>query len=258
MRLLWALLLLAALPAAGRRPPETGFLNRRITIGPLSLPYQVYVPADYQRRGPKRAVVLFLHGAGERGADGLRQTQVGLPAAIRRHGERWPALVVMPQCPLAANWNEPQLSALALVALEQTIREFGGDRDRLYLTGLSMGGYGAWLLAAQHPALFAAVVPVCGGAILTPRLRPPGTLPDSTLYGKIAEGIGPHLPVWTFHGAKDPVVPVAETRRLVAELRARGATVQYTEYPDVDHFAWERAYDDSALPEWLFRQRRAR
>lgn len=256
MRILWALLLLATLPAVANRPPETGFLNRTITVGAASLPYQVYVPVDYRRRGPKRPVILFLHGAGERGTDGLFQTQEGLPAAIRKHMARWPALVVMPQCPLDANWNDPRLSGLALAALEATIKAFGGDRDRVYLTGLSMGGYGSWLLASQRPELFAAVVPVCGGAILSGRLRKPGATPDTTLYRKIAVGIGNRLPVWTFHGAKDPVVPVTETRRLVAELRAVGGNVQYTEYPEVDHFAWVPAYDDPALPEWLFRQRR--
>lgn len=256
----WLLpVLLLSFLSAGRlaaRPPETGFLNRTLRGAESQARYVVYVPAEYTkaRRWP---VILCLHGAGERGADGLLQTQVGLPEAIRRHCERWPALVVMPQCSGSLNWNYQTMADVALGALAATEREFRTDPDRVYLTGLSMGGYGSWFLASQYPGRWAAVVPVCGGALLPTRLNPPQPQPADP-YGTLAQGIGAQLPIWAFHGAQDPIVPVSESQKLVAGLRALGNPIQYTEYPDVAHDAWVRAYDDPALPIWLFAQQRSK
>ena len=145
----------------------TGFLNRTVSIGGKPAHYQVYVPLDYTpaRQWP---VILFLHGAGERGTDGLLQTQVGLGTAIRQNASWFPAIVVLPQAPPDSIWRGSVAKA-ALAALEQSIREFHGDRTRLYLTGLSMGGYGVWTLALQRPRMFAAIVAVCGG-LLPPRI----------------------------------------------------------------------------------------
>jgi predicted peptidase len=139
---------------------ETGFLNRTVTVGRALSRYQVYVPHSYDPAS-SWPVILFLHGAGERGADGLIQTEVGLGPAIRRFPERYPAIVVFPQAPKDSLWQGAS-AQMAMAALEQTIREYSADVRRLYLTGLSMGGHGSWYLSYHHPDRFAAVAPICG------------------------------------------------------------------------------------------------
>jgi predicted peptidase len=239
-------------------PVPTGFVARTVMVNGTSYPYQVYVPANYDgsRRWP---VILFLHGAGERGSDGQLQTQVGLGPAIRRAPERVPAIVVMPQVPKDSTWSGTP-GRMAMQALDQTMREFRSDRKRVYLTGISMGGYGTWQLALEHADRFAALVPICSG-VTYPRptatwLRVtavPLTAPDP--YAEVARGVR-HIPVWAFHGDADEAVPVTESRKMVAALRAAGAPVKYTEYPGVGHNSWDAAYAESALWEWLFAQTR--
>jgi len=230
-------------------PRETGFLNRE--------GYCVYVPRDFD---PARAwpVILFLHGAGERGTDGLRPTQIGMGAAIRASSEHVPAIVVFPQVPPEQRWIGKPADA-AMRALDAAMKEFHGDPHRVYLTGLSMGGYGTWHLALAHPDRFAALVVVCGGllphATATSVARSP-LIPDGIdSYRYVAHALR-HIPIRIFHGAADPVIPVEESRRMAEELRREGADVEYTEYPDVGHNAWERAYADAELAAWLFRQKR--
>ncbi len=133
-------------------PQETGFLNRRVELNGVSYKFQVYLPEDYRRDDGKLwPVILFLHGRGERGSEGMWQTQIGLPAEVRDHPERWPFVIVMPQCPIAAHWTDPIIMTMAMTALDQMAEEFHGDPDRTYLTGLSLGGYGAWELATIIP-----------------------------------------------------------------------------------------------------------
>jgi predicted peptidase len=203
-------------------------------------------------------VILFLHGAGERGSDGLRSTQIGAAAAIRANPERVPAIVVFPQAPLDTRWlGEPADAAMA--ALDATIAEFHGDRDRVYLTGLSMGGYGTYHLALAHPHTFAALVVVCGGllphATTTAVQQSPLTLGAADPYAFTAHEIR-SLPIWICHGDADTVIPVEESRRMVELLRAEGADVHYNEYPAVGHNAWDRAYGDAGMWRWLLTQRR--
>src|SRR5215813_8159557 len=141
---------------------ETGFLNRTLKIGATVHRYQVYVPADWNAK-KKTPVILFLHGAGERGDDGVIQTEVGIGGRVRRHADRAQAIIVFPQCLKNRWWSEPEMQAVALTALDQSIKEFNGDTERIYLTGISMGGYGTWAIASEHPNRFAAIAPVCGG-----------------------------------------------------------------------------------------------
>lgn len=247
------LLLVAVTPL--RAQTATGFLDRSVTIGALRVPYQVYVPPMYD---PARAwpVILFLHGAGERGADGLRQTEVGIGTAIRLH-RAWfdSAIVVMPQCPTDSVWRGAVEDA-ALAALRSTIREFRGDTARVYLVGLSMGGYGAWQLASDHPGMFAALVSVCGG------LTPPRSM--STLYVDVP-GPDPFTavaqrvrgtPAWIFHGAADDVVPPAQSEHLHRALLAAGSPVRFTEFPGVGHDSWDPAFGMEELWGWLLRQKK--
>jgi predicted peptidase len=246
---------ICAVPALARER-ETGFLNRSVMVGGTVYRYQVYVPADWSK-DKKWPVILFLHGAGERGDDGLMQTDVGIGTAIRRYRERFPSIVVLPQCRKNAWWTEPGMEAQALKALEQTLKEFNGDPQRVYLTGLSMGGYGTWSLAAKYPGKFAALVAICGGIRAPASVRATGAAPAEPAgdpYAAAAQKIG-RTPVWVFHGEADPVVPVTESRKMVEALKAAGGNVRYSEYPEVKHNSWDKAYAEPELLPWLLAQR---
>jgi predicted peptidase len=254
--LLCASLLTAMLPAAaGAQVVPTGFLDRSLTLAGERHRYQVYVPANYTPARPW-PVVLFLHGAGERGADGLLQTEVGLGSAIRRHAERFPAIVVLPQARPGIAWAGP-MAEMALQALDQTQEEFATDRSRVYLTGLSMGGAGTWYIAYRHPDRFAALIAICA------RVRPSATTVDPVVptadgepFAALAGRIR-HLPIWVFHGDADKTVPVEESRGVVAALEALKVPVRYSELPGVGHNSWDAAYRSPETTEWLFAQRRA-
>jgi predicted peptidase len=236
--------------------PETGFLNRAVTVGGATYRYQVYVPStwDETRRLP---VILFLHGSGERGSDGIRPTSVGLGAAIRSNPERFPAIAVFPQVPEGKRWAG-DAEAAALEALDQATAEFHGDPDRVYLVGISMGGRGALQLAAQHPERFAALIAVCGWVVppkqiadLDPTTTPAGVNP----YTALADGLK-SLPVRLYHGSQDTIVPPSESRRLALALHDLGADARYNEFADAGHAAWEKAFADPELWSWLYTKRR--
>lgn len=254
MRYLVPLLLSPLLsPLLAGAPRETGFLNRVIRVSNAQVSnaeyrYQVYLPAEWNK-SRSWPVILFLHGAGERGSDGLAQTQVGLGGGIRFHPERFPAVVVMPQCRKDARWTDPEMEAQVFAALAKSIKEFRGDTKRVYLTGLSMGGYGAFAYAARRAGQFAAVVPICGGVVRRGEPPPPGDP-----YAETAAKIG-KTPVWIFHGDADPAVAVTESRKMEAALKAAGGDVRYTEYPGVGHNSWDKAYAEADLPKWLFEKR---
>lgn len=251
-RLLLSLLLPLALLSA-----ETGFLNREVTVEGQKFLYQVYVPRDFtaEKAWP---VILFLHGAGESGSDGIKQTLIGLPGAIRKNPERFPAIVVMPQSAPQRRWSDKVEQDQALAALEKSIVEFRGDRDRIYLTGLSKGGAGTLHLAYRDPKRFAAVAPVCARLIPSAsQLEAAGKKEsDYPTYEDAARKFGAELPVWFFHGDADPTVPVESSRKLVEALKAIGSGVRYTEYPGVGHNSWDKAYGEADFVSWLFAQRR--
>jgi predicted peptidase len=241
----------SAAPRAAAQPHQTGFLDRAVRVDGGEHRFQVYVPRGY-RASARLPVILALHGAGERGVDGILQTEVGLGSALRRYADRYPAIVVFPQAPPGASWQGPP-AEVALAALDQAIREFRGDRDRVYLMGLSLGGNGSWYLAYHHPERFAAIVVVCG---FVQALRDfPAVAPSDDPYAAVAGRIA-RIPVWIAHGDADTVVPVAESRRMNAALEAAGADVHYVELPGVGHGAWDPTFRDEALPTWLFGQSR--
>lgn len=232
---------------------QTGFLDRSIVQADTRYPYQVYVPSSYEasRAWP---VVLFLHGAGERGGDGLLQTTVGIAAAIRRYPERFPAIVVMPQAPRDSFWAGPPGDA-ALAALDRTCEEFNVDSNRIYLTGLSMGGHGSWYLGYHNVERFAALLVVCGfigDRPNRPTVVPPG---KGTPYQRMAARLR-ERPIWIVHGEADSAVPVTESRLMNEALRAVGADVHYTELPGTDHDSWTATYHSESIVRWLFEQSR--
>jgi predicted peptidase len=154
-----------AVPPAKARKIETGFLDRTATLAGTEYKYQVFVPDNWTKK-VWWPVILFLHGTGERGDDGLIQTEVGIGTAIRRDRNRLPAIAVMPQCRKKVWWAESTMSDVAMAALEQAQKEFHANPQRIYLTGLSMGGYGTWYLAGRYPGKFAAITPICGGILV--------------------------------------------------------------------------------------------
>ncbi len=232
-------------PATVDAEAATGFLYKTITMDGEKYAYSVFVPPDYDP-SKKWPVILFLHGSGERGTDGFQQTDTGLGQAIRKDYTRTPAVVVFPQCRPEQAFVGP-MARLALLTVEKTANEYNLDAQRVYLTGLSLGGHGCWHIAAALPNTFAAVVPICGFA----------ELKEDT---GLAEKLAPHLtetPVWCFHGDQDDRVPVTRTRAMVAAIRkAGGEQIKYTEYDGAGHSIWDRAYAEEELWKWLFEQRR--
>jgi predicted peptidase len=244
------------MPAFAKRN-EAGFLDRTVSVDGAEYKYQVFVPASWDKH-KKWPELLFLHGAGERGDDGLLQTDVGIGHAIREHASRFEFIIVMPQCRKNHVWTEPEMETQALAALEQSMKEFNGDSNRVYLSGISMGGYGTWDMAARYPGKFAAFAPVCGGIrgledypqigvslAKNPKVADP--------YAETAKRIG-RTPVWVFHGAADDTVPVEGSRKMVEALRSAGGNVTYTEYPGVGHNSWDNAFAEPNFVPWLLSQ----
>lgn len=207
----------------------------------IALEYLLYLPTDYDPHAATRyPLILFLHGSGERGTDLDRVRTQGLPEAIEA-GQEVPAIVVAPQCPAHTTWST-EFDAL-LTLLDTVSATYPVDATRVYLTGLSMGGTGAWQFASLYPERFAALVPVCGAAHWLAG--------DPTLQiGRLHD-----VPVRVYHGALDSVIPVSDAAKLVRLLRGVGGSVTFIVYPDVDHNSWSAAYRDPELYTWLFQQR---
>ena len=259
-------LLLFAMCAGGvtsafAQSTDTGFLDRAVRVDGTEYKYQVYVPRQF-RRSLVWPVILALHGGGDYGNDGLKQTEGGLASAIREHADRFPAVVVFPQS-LADGTPGWQMTGgqAALAALDQTMYEFHGDPSRVYLTGYSAGGNGTWYLASHHPERFAALVVISAfvsefrgktSGVLYPAIAPKSAT-DPYVY--VARQVST-IPIWIFHGAADKTVPVEESRNMVKALKATGANVQYSELSGVEHNAWDAAYDRADLIQWMLRQSR--
>jgi predicted peptidase len=251
-------------PAAFAAQQETGFLDRSVSLGGETYRYPVFIPANWQKK-QKWPVILFLHGAGERGRNGLFSSDIGLGRAIRRSETSFPFIVAFPQCREDRLWHEPDMEAVALAAIDATVREFSGDKDRVYMTGLSMGGYGTWDIAAQYPKRFSAIAPICGGIRLPapvqqlstrhtgPAIPAAGDAEDP--YAAVAKRIG-KTPVWVFHGALDTTILPEESRLIVAALKAAGGNVRYSEYEGIGHNSWDRAYAEPEFFPWLLSHKR--
>lgn len=254
MKILISLLLAGMLALSGCTTitqNETGFLDRTISVAGEEHRYQVYLPANYDP-GMRWPVILFLHGAGERGQDGLAPTHVGLGRAIRFDWESWPAIVVFPQVPAGESWQGTSAD-VAIAALDKTLNEYSTDPNRQYLTGLSLGGNGTWYLGYHHTERFAALVAVCGFVDLDGRF--PNFLGSSAnSFAALAEDLV-NKPVWIVHGDADVVVPVEQSRNMAEALKAVGAEVHYSELPGINHNSWDAAYSDGELISWLFEQR---
>lgn len=250
-------------------PRRADFLKRSVTLGANTVDYRVYIPVGFDP-AKKYPVVLFLHGSGGKGND--NEKQIGGPqlgSVIQLFDAKYPEryrsfIAVFPQ---TQNYWFGDAAEQAVKALDQTVTEFNGDANRLYLTGFSLGGYGSWYLAAKYPKKFAAVVPAAGGVV------PPSNVPLAALksfmpaemfalysaqdpYAVFAKAVG-KTPVWIFHGAQDATVDVTESRKMESALKAAGSTVKYTEYTDEKHFILDRVFTDAEFLKWLMSQKLA-
>jgi len=209
----------------------------------IRLNYLLSLPARYEPAGEKLwPLVLFLHGAGERGSDPALIAKHG-PPKLAAEGREFPFILVSPQCPHNQRWEDEALIAL----LDHVIALHKADTRRVCLTGLSMGGYGAWSLAVNHPERFAASAPICGG----------GNGIDVLLAEGARKQALQSLPIWAFHGARDTVVPLSESERMLAALNRVGCTkVQLTVYPEADHDSFTETYNNPKLYEWLLGHQR--
>lgn len=211
----------------GKRQSDHKFeASIKVNVG---INYLLYLPKDYDQKD-KIPLMLFLHGAGERGAD-LELVKKHGPPKLIDEGKDLPFIVVSPQCSANSWWPTETFTLLALI--DDLCKNYKVDEDKIYVTGLSMGGYGTWSLAIQNPDRFAAVLPICGG----------GDLHSICKIG--------NLPVWAFHGEKDVVVPVKESKELVDKLKICGGNVELTVYPEANHDSWTETYNNSKIYDWL-------
>ena len=203
-----------------------------------TLRYLIHLPEDYDADPDRRwPLVLFLHGAGERGSE-LDLAAVHGPPKLADAGHEFPFVLVTPQCPESSQWIA-ELSTLSGL-LDEVMEAHRIDPARVAVTGLSMGGYGTWSLAVRYPDRFAAIAPICGGMWLQSAAPLQNT------------------PVWTFHGDADDVVPISATEQIVTELRSVGADVRFTRYPGVGHDSWTETYENPEFYDWLLSHRRPR
>jgi predicted peptidase len=202
----------------------------------VSLKYLLYLPKSYGEDSNKKwPLILFLHGAGERGSD-LNMVKVhGIPKIVEQKDD-FPFIAVSPQCPKNSWWTAEVEAMNAL--LDDIISRYTVDTERIYLTGLSMGGYGTWALAIAYPDRFAAIAPICGG----------GDIEKACTLKNI--------PVWVFHGAKDNVVNPEESQKMVKAMEDCGGNVKLTIYPEAGHDSWTEAYNTPELYEWLLKHKR--
>jgi predicted peptidase len=212
-------------PAGGTQTPAE--FSQEIVV---KTQYLLYLPKDYATSDKKYPLMMFLHGAGESGKD-LEMVKKHGPPKLIAADKDFPFIVVSPQSP-GRGWNPEVLNGL----LDEIIAKHRVDTDRVYLTGLSMGGYGTWSLAAEHPERFAAIVPICGGGD-----------PDDANKLKA-------IPTWVFHGAKDDAVPLSRSEEMVNALKQAGANPKFTVYPELAHDSWTVTYDNPELYTWLLEQ----
>jgi len=221
-----------------------------VSSSKVALKYRMLKPLNYQF-GKKYPLVLFLHGAGERGDDNQVTLVHAAPDfADEQRRKQYPCYVVVPQCPEGKKWSDvdwskdsselPKEASQSMQAIKELLDEMvdsaGVDANRIYITGLSMGGYGTWDAISRYPDFFAAAAPVCGGG-------------DPAKVKSFAK-----LPIWCFHGANDSVVKAVRSQEMVNALKAIGSSVLYTEYPGVEHDSWTATYSNPAFFEWMFAQ----
>ncbi len=206
--------------------------------------YLLFTPSNYKAEGERLPLLLFLHGLGECGKNQLERVKTHGPPKLVEKRPDFPFVVASPQCPMPKGgmkdvpeaWKAEQLIQL----VDHLAESLHIDPDRVYVTGLSMGGFGTWRLVSKYPDRFAAALPICGGG-------KPETM-AATLTG---------IPIWAFHGALDETVPLVKSQEIVDAVRAAGGDVELTVYPEIEHDSWTRTYENEEIYEWLLSHRRS-
>lgn len=221
--------------ALSRQSSYTTAKFEKTICTPVNVGYKLYLPQGYAD-AVDLPLLIFLHGSGQRGDDLARVDDHGIPKLIAK-GQQFPFIVLSPQCPAQYDWDVETLYALT----KEIMATYKVDQSRVYLTGLSMGGWGTWCFAVEHPELFAAIAPVCG------RL-------ERNVTGKAERLLD--IPTWVFHGAKDYTVPVSNSEIMVRALKEVGANVKFTKYPELNHNCWDATYDNEELYKWFLKQKK--
>lgn len=198
----------------------------------LNMNFLLYFPQEYSP-DKEWPLLIFLHGRGEQGND-LEKVKIHGPTRRIKEGAEFPFIVAAPQCPQGKWWSVAELDKW----LDYLLRQLPVDKKRIYLTGLSMGGFGTWAWATDRPGRFAAIAPVCGGG-------------DARLAWRLK-----NIPVWAFHGAKDNVVPISRSQEMVDALKKWEGNVKFTAYPEANHDSWTETYANPELYSWLLEQHR--
>ncbi len=220
-------------PAAGKQVALT--FTAKVNGKDESLGYFLYLPKDYDQNKDKQPLLIFLHGSGERGSD-INRVKVHGPPKLVDKGQHMPFIVVSPQCPEKISWNVDVLKAM----IEQLGKDHRVDADRIYMTGLSMGGFGTWHFCCKYPNLIAAAVPICGGG-------------DPSKAGAMK-----NIPTWVFHGDLDRAVNIQKSKDMVEAMKKAGGEPKFTIYEGVGHDSWVKAYASEELYEWLIKQKRGK
>ena len=203
----------------------------------FQMEYLLFLPESYaQSANQEFPLILFLHGAGERGSDLDSVKRHGIPKIVETNPD-FPFIAVSPQCPEDSWWTSELHTINGLI--EEVVEKYKVDTSRIYLTGLSMGGFGTWSLASMYPERFAAIAPVCGGGGVRQILR------------SLTE-----MPIWTFHGQKDDVIPFSRSEEIVTALKKHGSSIKFTIYPEAGHDSWTETYDNPELYEWFLKHSR--
>ncbi len=197
-----------------------------------SLPFRLLKPMD--STPDKKPLVIFLHGINERGKDNVKSTKVISPLFLDSINRlSYPTYLLIPQCPPGKLWTTNSVTIDLSILIDSLSNAENIDKKRIYITGLSMGGFGTWNMIAKYPAKFAAAIPICGGDVKSANLLK-------------------ELPIWAFHGAKDTIVSVNQSRKMIEAIKVAGGSPRYTEYKNAGHNSWSVAYREPELLEWLF------
>lgn len=228
--------LISLLATPSHAGEKTGVqVEKHLATDKAKVDYLLFLPEGYGKDDKQWPVIVFLHGAGESGSDLNKVKKHGPPKIVEKKKD-FPFIVVSPQAPdTKTGWKVDTLNAL----LDEIMAKYKVDPNRIYLTGLSMGGGGTWTWATANPERFAAIVPICGARN------------DPKQAAKLKD-----LPVWAFHGAKDSAVPLARTEKMVEALKAAGGNVKMEVYPNADHDSWTQTYNNPELYRWLLEQKR--
>lgn len=222
---------------------SAGSIVKRSTgVNGENFDYQLYLPQEVKSKA-KLPLIIFLHGIRERGRGGYISTEGTMGKVLLQYLKQVSAIVLLPQCRPGKYWIDAEMDKMVMQSLARSVEEFGADTSRIYLIGVSMGGYGVWHFASHYPKKFAALVSICGGSPVMQGER----------YVSVARKIG-NTPAWLFHGAEDNIVPVSESREMAKALKENHGEVKYNEYPNVGHNVWFNALAEKQLLPWLLSQ----